>query len=214
MYALRVARSLYGHANGAKRKLLRSSKRKLSVRGHYVSARSLVRHNHKFHKTNARGFRASPAPRWQTPDHLSTSELRKECERRALPIKGARTALIERLKQQISASGGYDNGLTTDDNLANEKRQIESQMNKIKDAHYSQMHLYVEERFQKKVAPQFADDARVRFHADSPSHVRLEGRYADICCLRASITEAVAERASRETIYSLPHHVVLRLKVF
>ena len=40
----------------------------------------------------------------------------------------------------------------------------------------------------------------------------MEGRYADICHLRNQITECVAERASKETIYSLPHHVVLRLK--
>ena len=40
----------------------------------------------------------------------------------------------------------------------------------------------------------------------------LEGRYADICCLCARITEAVAEGASRETMCSLPHHVVPGLK--
>ena len=73
------------------------------------------------------------------------------------------------------------------------------------------INLYVEERFQKKVSSQFKD-ARIRFHTDAPSHVRLEGRYADICHLRNQITECVAERASKETIYSLPHHVVLRLK--
>lgn len=73
------------------------------------------------------------------------------------------------------------------------------------------INLYVEERFQKKVSSQFKD-ARIRFHTDAPSHIRLEGRYADLCHLRSQITESVAERASKETIYSLPHHVVLRLK--
>ena len=77
--------------------------------------------------------------------------------------------------------------------------------------HIQSIYLYVEERFQKKVASQF-DDSRIRFHTDAPSHIRLEGRYADICHLRNQITECVADKASKETIYSLPHHVVLRLK--
>lgn len=151
------------------------------------------------------------APRWQTPDQLSTSELRRECDRRELNTKGSRTALIDRLKEQLLATGGYDNGLTLDPELADRKRQIEAQSNKIPEKHFSMMYLYVEERFQKKVASAF-DDSRIRFHMDAPSHMRLEGRYADLCHLREQITECVADKASKETIYSLPHHIVLRLK--
>ena len=143
MYALRVARSLYGQSKkGLRGKLVKSSRRR-----YCLNAPSLVsiQHHHrihkhkqpKLHKTRSRLFHASPSLRWQHPDHLSTSELRRECERRSLPTKGSRTALIERLKQQITDSGGYDDGLTLDDQLANEKRQIESQMNRVKDSHYS-----------------------------------------------------------------------------
>lgn len=155
------------------------------------------------------------APRWQTPDQLSTSELRRECDRRGLSTKGSRGSLIERLSEQLATSGGYDNGLTLDDKLASEKREIESAMNRIPEKHFSVVYLFVEERFQKKVAsmPPFANDTRIRFHCDgNNSHIRLEGRYADICHLRSQITECVAHRASKETIYSLPHHIVLRLK--
>eukprot|EP01083_Nonionella_stella_P021414 59394_1 len=202
MYALRVARKVYKHSHQIRR-LTTSTTRNLRLNSHCPSLVSISHHTRTFH--------ASPAPRWQTPDQLSTSDLRRECDRRNLPTKGSRTHLIERLKEQLIESGGYDNGLTLDDNLANEKRQIESQMNKIPDKHFSTMYLYVEERFQKKVASDF-DDSRIRFHTDAPSHIRLDGRYVDIASLRKQITETVSQRAAKETIYSLPHHIVLRLK--
>ena len=136
MYALRVARNIYRKSHGIlknKTKLIKFSKNKISTsRIHLNNTPSLItitQSKRKFHR--------SPAPRWQTPDQLSTSELRRECDRRSLSTKGSRTALIERLKDQLQESGGYDNGLTLDDNLANQKRQIESELNKIPDKHFS-----------------------------------------------------------------------------
>lgn len=138
MYALKVARGLYSKSNGLRNKLTKSAKRSFSLRGH-VSAPSLVsiKHHHKIQKLNKKSFHSSRAPRWQTPDQLSTSELRSECEKRSLSTKGSRTALVERLTVAVQETGGYDNGLTVDDNLATKKRQIETEMNKIKDTHYS-----------------------------------------------------------------------------
>eukprot|EP01084_Bolivina_argentea_P312967 541877_1 len=218
MYALRVARRAFRSYGTNGRRLTRSSKRKLTIN-------ALIKKNkphHSHHRLNTatsivsikvhkQCFHCSPAPRWQTPDQLSTSELRRECDRRNISTKGSRAGLIERIKEALIESGGHDNGLTLDADLANEKRQIETKLNKIPDKHFSTIYLYVEERFQKKVASQF-DDSRIRFHTDAPSHIRLEGRYEDICHLRSQITQCVADKASKETIYSLPHHVVLRLK--
>ena len=140
MYALKVLRGLYKRCNkyGLKNKLVKSSKNKISTSTSTSTSSSsritpsLVTISH-----SKRKFHRSPAPRWQTPDQLSTSELRRECDRRSLSTKGSRTALVERLKNQLQESGGYDNGLTLDDNLANRKRQIESELNKIPDKHFS-----------------------------------------------------------------------------
>ena len=137
MYALKVARSVYGKSSTI-RTLTRKAKRSFSLRGH-VNAPPLIsiKHHNKIQKLNRRSFHASPAPRWQTPDQLSTTELRSECEKRSLSNKGSRTALVERLTAAVQETGGYDNGITVDGNLATKKRQIESEMNKIKDTHYS-----------------------------------------------------------------------------
>eukprot|EP01083_Nonionella_stella_P290059 986994_1 len=220
MYALRIARHLYKRATkpSLKCKLITTTKAKLSIKacilnnGTIYGSISIMKTKHTTTTyNNKHSFHGSISPRWATPDQLSTSELRRECDRRQLSTKGSRTALIERLREQLELQGGYDNGLTLDDNLANEKRQIESQLNKIPDKHFSNIYLYVEERFQKKVAANF-DDSRIRFHTDAPSHIKLEGKYAEIVSLRNQITECVSDRASKETIYSLPHHIVLRLK--
>lgn len=55
-------------------------------------------------------------------------------------------------------------------------------------------------------------DVRIKFNNDLPSHVRIDGKYADVCHLRSQISSAVCNIAGQETIYSLPHSVVLRLK--
>jgi ATP-dependent 26S proteasome regulatory subunit len=85
-------------------------------------------------------------------------------------------------------------------------------MNRIPDKRFSSVMLFVEERYQKRVAAQFADDKRIKFHWNNPSHVRFEGRYEEICHLRQHVSTAAAELAERETIYSLPHSIVLKLK--
>ena len=135
MYALRVARRLYktssNKGNILKRKLIKQSKSKISINARLSTTTTIAI------KHNKRSFHASPAPRWQTPDQLSTSELRRECDRRSLSTKGSRTALIDRLKEQLLANGGYDNGLTLDDALANAKKEIENEQNKIPEKHFS-----------------------------------------------------------------------------
>lgn len=100
-------------------------------------------------------FHSSPRLRWTTPEELSTSELRRECDRRSIGTKGSRSALILRLKSYLTDAQGYDNGLTLDVNLSLKKKQIESEVNRIPDKHHSTQYIYVEERFQKKISTQF-----------------------------------------------------------
>ena len=174
----------------------------------YCSSRKNILFNLKKYK-----FHRSSVLRWQTPDELSTSELRRECDRRKLSTKGSRNALIERLKEILIKFGGYDNGLTLDNNLANKKRKIESELNKIPDNNYSTIYLFVEERFQKKIINKFNNDSRIKFYNDQQSHICLEGKYSDICYLRNEITKYVSNKLqSKETIYSLPHNIILKLK--
>lgn len=142
---------------------------------------------------------------------VQTSDLRRECERRDLASTGSRPTLINRLKEFLAKKGGHDNGLTLDASLVQNKRKIETELNRIPDKHHCVATLYVEDRYQKKIVSKFDDD-RIKFHAGSNAHVRVEGRYADVCHLRSQISQSVAEIAARETIYSLPHHIVLRLK--
>jgi ATP-dependent 26S proteasome regulatory subunit len=166
------------------------------------------------HQTNhlqLRLLHSSPCLRWTTPDELPTSELRRECDRRSISTKGSRSALIQRLKANLVELGGHDNGLTIDTNLSLKKKQIESEVNRIPEKHHTTQYIFVEERFQKKIQSQF-NDSRIKLHNDLPSHIRIDGKYADVCSLRAQITDAVCLIASQETIYSLPHAVVLRLK--
>ena len=72
--------------------------------------------------------------------------------------------------------------------------------------------MFIEERYQKRIAAQFSDDSRVKFHSGHASHVKIEGKYADVCHLRSQVSAAASGLAERETVYSLPHHVILRLK--
>jgi len=207
MLALRIAHRTFRHA---KQLALTNSKKKY----HVVHNPSLG----KLHNCTAslftfckRKFFTSPKPRWQTPEQLSTSELRKECERRSMSSKGSRAALIERLQNALQDIGGYDNGLTLDKGLANRKKQLEIKSYQIPPNRYTTQYIYVEDRFQKKIQSSF-DDSRICFHNDAPSHIRLKGKYADVCSLRDQIWSMVSDIASQETIYSLPHSIVLRLK--
>lgn len=205
MFALKIARRTF---NQVKQLAFFHSKKKKST---FSGINKLKKVTPSVSTLNKRTFYASPKPRWQTPEQLSTSELRRECERRKLSHKGSRAALIERLQEALKDSGGYDNGLTLDEDLALKKKELETQNNQIAANHHTALYMYVEDRFQKKIASSF-DDHRIKFHNDGPSHIRLEGKYADVCSLRDQISAMVSEISSQETIYSLPHHIVLRLK--
>ncbi|ETO29711.1 hypothetical protein RFI_07405, partial [Reticulomyxa filosa] len=185
------------------------------------------------------------------------TELKTECERRDLATNGGRTVLIERLKNYIVQKGyfffffmyfvlfdfsfffwrvlpsGYENGITIDRSLVNEKRAVETALNRIPDKYFTvelKITTKKKKRCEKKkggggdstilsictsmsaTKKKLHRNPRIQFHHENPSHIRFEGKYGEIFQLRSQVSQAVAQAAANETIYFLPHRVMLRLK--
>lgn len=160
-------------------------------------------------KGQHRSISASPMTRWRLANDLDNQELSAELVNRKLNGDGSRQEREDLLVSDIAAKGGYDNGLTTDSGLVQEKKIIESAANALEPSQWYEAWVCSKPRHQKILKRSFAAETAVEFGSEeNKSLIKISGPYSKVIEIRAAISDELSEIISNETVFSFPAHFV------
>jgi len=130
---------------------------------------------------------------------LSCDELNKQLLLRNIKSPGDYEQSVSLLERAVNAQGGYDNGLTTDQNLATEKMTEEARCNKLSDSQYYEGRVFAKTRHLLRIKRQFNEVQAITFTNNT---INITGAYEEVCRYRRLVIDALHISMCEETMYS------------
>jgi len=163
-----------------------------------------------FRATLCRNFHRSISPKWFHPSELRRDEILAELESRSLPAVEDDNENVSTLCSSIEQNGGFSSGLTTNWNLAQEKRLMEETVNKIEFDTFFKTNVVVENRQYKNILQYITPEEQECIVSceptgDVPFHIEISGRYEEVCTLRNRVFYLLKRYSANEITYILPN---------